>query len=72
MNLYHVYTKLLSSGSFWILSSVAMVAGLLPDYTLKAISALDIKLKKLYPGNSQMGTRRSKKVAPIDSQTTYL
>ncbi|KAG5670176.1 hypothetical protein PVAND_000457 [Polypedilum vanderplanki] len=66
--LYMVYTYLLSAPSFWIISLIVVVAGLLPDYTLKSMKAINIKFGRFYPGVD----RRKTKIAPILSQTTYL
>lgn len=68
MNLFMVYARLLSSGSFWLLSVVVIVAGLLPDYTLKALQAINVSFSNFYPGSR----RKKTKVAPTFSQTTYL
>lgn len=66
--LYMVYTYLLSAPSFWIISIIVVVAGLLPDFTLKAMKVVNIKFGRFYPGSE----RRKAKIAPILTQTTYL
>ena len=53
MNLFFVYTNLLSSPSFWILSIVITVAALLPDFTSKSMEIMGIKPRTIYPGNSK-------------------
>jgi hypothetical protein len=73
MNLYFVYTKLLSSASFWILSTVVTVAALLPDFTFKAMEALNIMPKTIYPGNEEYKRRKLLKNRDCDTtETTYL
>ena len=69
MNLYMVYSRLLSSSFFWILSTLIVVAGLLPDLFFKALEALNFKLRTIFPGNDKMGTRKR---GPKLIQTTYL
>jgi hypothetical protein len=64
-----VYTYLLAAPSFWVVSAIVIVAGLLPDYTLKAMQAVNIKFGRFFPGS---GSRRKAKIAPSPSQTTYL
>jgi hypothetical protein len=64
-----VYTNLLSSSFFWILSSLIIVTGLLPDFFFKALEALNFRFKTIFPGNQKMGTKR---LRPKLIQTTYL
>lgn len=68
-NLYMVYSNLLSSSMFWLLSTLIVVAGLLPDLFFKALEALNLKFRTVFPGNETMGT---KKVGPKLVQSTYL
>lgn len=69
MNLFMVYSNLLSSSFFWILSTLIIVAGLLPDLFFKACEALNFRFRTVFPGNHAMGT---KKTGPKLIQTTYL
>jgi len=69
MNLFMVYSRLLSSGFFWTLSTLIIVAGLLPDLFFKALEALNVKLRTIFPGNDAMGTTKR---GPKLIQTTYL
>lgn len=69
MNLFMVYSKLLSSSFFWVLSTLIIVAGLLPDLFFKALEALNVRFRTVFPGNDAMGT---KKRGPKFIQTTYL
>lgn len=69
MNLFAVYSNLLSSAFFWLLSILILVAGLLPDSYFKAVEALNFKLLGVFPGNSGMGTKVR---GPKLIQTTYL
>lgn len=64
-----VYSHLLSSSFFWVLASLILVAGLLPDLYFKAVEALNFKLKTVFPGNSEMGTKFH---GPKLVQSTYL
>jgi len=54
---------------FWLLTCVIMVAGLLPDLTIKAFDSFHLAFRTIYPGNEAMGT---KKHGPKIIQTTYL
>lgn len=67
MNLFFVYTNLLSSPSFWILSIVITVAALLPDFTSKSMEIMGIKPRTIYPGKS-----KNFKVKVDNYETTYL
>jgi hypothetical protein len=67
-SLYMVYSYLLMAPSFWTVSLVIIVAGLLPDFTLKAMQAVNIKFGRFYPGSG----KRKSKITPVLSQTTYL
>lgn len=69
MNLFMVYSNLLSSGFFWTLSTLIIVAGLLPDLFFKALEALNFRFRTIFPGNEPMGT---KKYGTKLMQTTYL
>jgi hypothetical protein len=69
MNLFMVYSNLVSSSFFWVLSTLIIVAGLLPDLFFKALEALDFRFRTIFPGNEPMGT---KKFGPKLTQTTYL
>jgi hypothetical protein len=64
-----VYSNLLSSSFFWILSTLIVIAGLLPDLFVKALEALKVRFRTIYPGNAYMGTQ---KLGPKLVQTTYL
>lgn len=68
MNLFMVYSHLLSSSFFWILSTLIIVAGLLPDLFFKALEALNFRLRTIFPGNEAMGTKK----LGSKLQTTYL
>jgi hypothetical protein len=69
MNLLMVYSHLLASATFWILASLILVAGLLPDLYFKAVEALNFKLRSVFPGNDEMKTKvRGPKLV----QSTYL
>jgi len=70
MSLYMVYAKLLMNPSFWIFSTIITAAALLPDFTIRAFSVLNLGTGKFFPGNAKMSTNR--KVGPLLSQTTYL
>lgn len=73
MNLYNVYTMLLQSASFWVLTSVVTVAALLPDFTFKTMEALRILPKTIYPGNDEYKRRKLLKNRGFDTtETTYL
>ncbi|XP_053678428.1 phospholipid-transporting ATPase IF [Anopheles nili] len=48
-----VYNNLLSSMTFWLLSFVILLAGFLPDLTMMALRALDIKLGHIFPGGAK-------------------
>jgi len=52
-----VYTYLLSSLSFWVVSLIITVAGLLPDFTFKAFELVQSEIRTLFPGNDKMGTK---------------
>uniref|UniRef100_A0A182W5N6 Phospholipid-transporting ATPase n=1 Tax=Anopheles minimus TaxID=112268 RepID=A0A182W5N6_9DIPT len=49
-SMLHVYNNLLSSLTFWVLSLVILIAGFLPDMTMLALRAMDIKLSHAIPG----------------------
>lgn len=69
MNLLMVYSHLLASASFWVLASLILVAGLLPDLYFKAVEALNFKFRTVFPGNEEMHTKvRGPKLV----QSTYL
>lgn len=67
MNLFFVYTNLLSSPSFWILSIIIIVSGLLPDFTLKAMDIMGMKPRTIYPGKSKISKTKIE-----NFETTYL
>jgi hypothetical protein len=69
MNLFMVYSNLVSSSFFWVLSTLIIVAALLPDLFLKALEALNFRFRTIFPGNEPMGT---KKFGTKLVQTTYL
>uniref|UniRef100_A0A1L8DEI0 Phospholipid-transporting ATPase n=2 Tax=Nyssomyia neivai TaxID=330878 RepID=A0A1L8DEI0_9DIPT len=45
-----VYSNLLSSLTFWLLCIVVVVAALIPDFTMKALEALNINCGSIFPG----------------------
>ncbi|XP_055712807.1 phospholipid-transporting ATPase IF-like isoform X3 [Phlebotomus papatasi] len=49
-DMLHVYTNLLSSLTFWLLCIVVVVAALIPDFTIKALQALNINCGSIFPG----------------------
>lgn len=69
MNLYMVYSNLLSSSFFWLSSTLIIIAGLLPDLFFKALEAINLKFKTIFPGNESMGTKKKRQKL---IQTTYL
>jgi hypothetical protein len=71
MNLFMVYTKMLTSTIFWILSTVIIVASLLPDFSFRAFTTINIGVGSIFPGNARMGTKK-RKIAPLTHETTYL
>lgn len=74
MNLFFVYTNLLKSMSFWMLSIVVTVGALLPDFTFKTMEALKILPKTIFPGNEEYKMRKNLKHRGDDDtrETTYL
>lgn len=72
MNLYYVYTKLISSLSFWILTCVVTIAALLPDFTFKSMEILNIMPKTIYPGNKKNEKKNLIQNSHDLRETTYL
>ncbi|XP_053667670.1 phospholipid-transporting ATPase IF [Anopheles marshallii] len=52
-SMLHVYNNLLSSLTFWALSIVILIAAFLPDMTMLAIRAMEIKLGHIFPGGAK-------------------
>uniref|UniRef100_A0A182N8H1 Phospholipid-transporting ATPase n=1 Tax=Anopheles dirus TaxID=7168 RepID=A0A182N8H1_9DIPT len=52
-SMLQVYNNLLSSLTFWLLSLVILIAGFLPDLTMLAIRAIDVKLGHIFPGGAK-------------------
>uniref|UniRef100_A0A182Q3R9 Phospholipid-transporting ATPase n=1 Tax=Anopheles farauti TaxID=69004 RepID=A0A182Q3R9_9DIPT len=52
-SMLQVYNNLLSSMTFWLLSIVILIAGFLPDLTMLAIRAIDVKLGHIFPGGAK-------------------
>ncbi|XP_049278671.1 phospholipid-transporting ATPase IF isoform X2 [Anopheles funestus] len=52
-SMLHVYNNLLSSLTFWALSFVILIAAFLPDMTMLAIRAMEIKLGHIFPGGAK-------------------
>lgn len=49
----HVYTNLLGSPTFWLLSIVIIIAALIPDFARKAYISLNLNVEKIFPGASK-------------------
>ncbi|GAB0097049.1 Phospholipid-transporting ATPase [Sergentomyia squamirostris] len=62
-DMLHVYINLLSSLTFWLLCIVVVVAALIPDFTIKALQALNINCGSIFPGPN---------VAASKSRCTFL
>ncbi|XP_035909215.1 probable phospholipid-transporting ATPase IF isoform X2 [Anopheles stephensi] len=69
-SMLHVYNNLLSSLTFWVLSIVILIAGFLPDLTMLAIRAMEIKLGHIFPGGAKyrrvLFQRRSEQLQSTD------
>ncbi|XP_058063348.1 phospholipid-transporting ATPase IF [Anopheles bellator] len=52
-SMLHVYNNLLSSMTFWVLSIIILVAAFLPDMTMLACKAIDIKIGHIFPGGAK-------------------
>jgi len=68
-DLYWVYNNLLSSLTFWLLFVMIIVACLIPDFSIMAFKAFNIKVGPIFPGeNFHLRTLyRTKKI-----ESTYL
>lgn len=68
-DLLWVYNNLLTSMTFWLLFIMIIVASLIPDFSIKAIKAFNIKIGPIFPGeNFHIRTLyRTKKI-----ESTYL
>lgn len=67
-----VYSYLMSSLSFWVISTLIIVTALVPDLTFKTLEALNIRVRKIFPGNKEMGTRRRRSDNQQDVEVTSL
>lgn len=65
-----VYNNLLSSMTFWVLSLLILVAALVPDFTIFAAKAIDIKIGHIFPGGAKFRNalfqRRTRAVESTD------
>lgn len=52
-DMLHVYNNLLSSMTFWVLSLLILVAAFIPDFTMFAGRAIDIKIGHIFPGGAK-------------------
>lgn len=68
-DLLWVYNNLLTSLTFWLLFIMIIVASLIPDFTIMAFKAFNIKLGPLFPGEN-FHLRTLHKTKKIES--TYL
>jgi hypothetical protein len=41
------------STTFWLLSIIVLVTALLPDYTMKVMGVLKLRIKSIFPGDRQ-------------------
>ncbi|XP_065084623.1 phospholipid-transporting ATPase IF isoform X2 [Ochlerotatus camptorhynchus] len=70
-DMLQVYNNLLSSLTFWVLSLLILVAAFIPDFTIFAAKAIDIKIGHIFPGGAKFRNaffqRRTRTV-----ESTYL
>ncbi|XP_055682431.1 phospholipid-transporting ATPase IF isoform X2 [Lutzomyia longipalpis] len=55
-----VYSNLLSSLTFWLLCLVVVIAALIPDFTIKALQALNVNCSSIFPGQKKVPTTKSR------------
>jgi len=67
-----VYNNLLSSYTFWLLSSIITIAVLLPDYTIKVCQYLDIHIGHIFPGPIEQKQPIIKHNLQYSRQTSHL
>lgn len=58
-DLLHVYSNLLSAPTFWLLSIVIIMAALVPDFVIKTVQVLDIKVT-IWPGSRRKDTNNKR------------
>ncbi|XP_059618975.1 phospholipid-transporting ATPase IF isoform X2 [Phlebotomus argentipes] len=59
-DMLHVYSNLLSSLTFWLLCIVVVVAALIPDFTIKALQALNVNCGSIFPGPKAANNTKSR------------
>lgn len=64
-----VYNNLLASPMFWLLSTLVIIACLVPDYAIKVCKVLNLRVNHFYPGSREQARQKKQRG---DIESTYL